>query len=253
MEREEAERLELERKKILVHIKETFSKEPSQTGVRYKGMYHLFSVLRGPDTSNRQRPDEVCRSRTPAQVLKFIYLNAVQSYSCKETEKHSYDSSLFVFSPPSAFCIPTSFSDALSLLAATFAKLSVGLTLGARVREGARGDDTAAAAEGGGVRVRAKGRSDPDRELVLDMDKRSRSFSTRSVISFSLADTSTGLEDIKEDLPKEAEKTPYLAAPKGFERDEAGGVGPILGDDNGLGEAEALPERGKRSSFRRPI
>lgn len=43
----------------------------------------------------------------------------------------------------------------------------------------------------------------------------------------------------------------YLAAPKGFER-EVGGVGPILGDESGLGDAETFPERGRRSSLRRP-
>lgn len=32
-----------------------------------------------------------------------------------------------------------------------------------------------------------------------------------------------------------------------------GGVGPILGEERGLGVAEALPDRGRSSSFRRPI
>jgi hypothetical protein len=50
-----------------------------------------------------------------------------------------------------------------------------------------------------------------------------------------------------------AEEALYLAAPKGFERDEAVEVGPILGEDNGLGEAEPLPERGRSSNFLRPI
>jgi hypothetical protein len=85
-------------------------------------------------------------------------------------------------------------SDALSLLAATFAKLNVGLTLGARVREGSRGDDVAGAEDGGGVFVRAGGRSDPEREFVLDMANRSRSLSTRSSISLSFAEMSTGLK-----------------------------------------------------------
>jgi hypothetical protein len=81
------------------------------------------------------------------------------------------------------------------LLAATFAKLSVGLTLGASVREGARGDEVVGGIAAGGVRGRVAGRSDPDREFVLDIDKRSRSLSTRSVIAFSRTDISTGLHD----------------------------------------------------------
>jgi len=48
----------------------------------------------------------------------------------------------------------------------------------------------------------------------------------------------------------------YLAAPKGFAlvlELEVGGVGPILGEESGLGVAEAFPDRGRSSSFRRPI
>jgi len=37
LEREERERLGMERKKVLVHIKETLLTEPSQAGIRYKG------------------------------------------------------------------------------------------------------------------------------------------------------------------------------------------------------------------------
>lgn len=45
----------------------------------------------------------------------------------------------------------------------------------------------------------------------------------------------------------------YLAAPKGLERDDADteDVGPIFGEDKGLGVPEALPERGKSSNLRR--
>lgn len=34
---------------------------------------------------------------------------------------------------------------------------------------------------------------------------------------------------------------------------DVGGVGPIFGEERGLGVAEALPDRGRSSSFRRPI
>lgn len=122
------------------------------------------------------------------------------------------------------------------MFAATFAKLNVALTFGAGIREDVRGDEATGTVDGGGVRGWTEGRSDPVRELVLDMDSRSRSLSTRSAISLSRADTSTG-----------------LAAPKGFERDEAGGVGPILGEESGLGEADTLSERGRRSSLRRLV
>lgn len=79
------------------------------------------------------------------------------------------------------------------MFAATFAKLNVGLTFGAGIREDVRGDEATGTVDGGGVRDRTEGRSVPVRELVLDMDNRSRSFSTRSAISLSRADTSTGL------------------------------------------------------------
>jgi hypothetical protein len=95
-----------------------------------------------------------------------------------------------IFSPTPALCPSAPIPGVLSLLAATLAKLSVGLTLGTSVRGGTRGDEAA-----GGVRGRVVGRSDPDREFVLDIDKRSRSLSTRSVIAFSRTDTSTGLHD----------------------------------------------------------
>jgi len=51
----------------------------------------------------------------------------------------------------------------------------------------------------------------------------------------------------------EGRKVWHLAPPKGFERDDTAGAGTIFGDDRGLGEAEALSERGRSSSFLRPI
>jgi len=51
----------------------------------------------------------------------------------------------------------------------------------------------------------------------------------------------------------EGGKVWHLAPPKGFERDDTVGAGAIFGDDRGLGEAEALSERGRSSSFLRPI
>lgn len=96
---------------------------------------------------------------------------------------------------------------------------------------------------GGGVLVLIGVRSEAWRELVRDMLERSfaasRSLSRRSATSFSRVETSTG-----------------LAAPKGFAlllELEVGGVGPILGEESGLGVAEALPDRGRSSSFRRLI
>lgn len=79
------------------------------------------------------------------------------------------------------------------MFAATFAKLNVGLTFGAGTREDVRGDEATGTVDEGGVRGRTEGRSDPVRELVLDMDDRSRSLSRRSAISLSRAETSTGL------------------------------------------------------------
>lgn len=93
----------------------------------------------------------------------------------------------------------------------------------------------------GGVLVLLMGgRSEAVRELVRDIVSRSRlcsrSFSSRSMTSCSRPETSTG-----------------LAAPKGLERDDADteDVGPIFGEDKGLGVPEALPERGKSSNLRR--
>lgn len=44
----------------------------------------------------------------------------------------------------------------------------------------------------------------------------------------------------------------YRAAPNGLARGElAITAGPIFGEERGLGEAEALPERGRSSSLRR--
>jgi hypothetical protein len=41
--------------------------------------------------------------------------------------------------------------------------------------------------------------------------------------------------------------------PKGLDRGalDAAGVGPIFGEDNGLGLADALPDRGRSSNLRR--
>lgn len=43
----------------------------------------------------------------------------------------------------------------------------------------------------------------------------------------------------------------YRACPKGFPREliDAGGDGPIFGEDSGLGEVEALPDLGSNSNF----
>lgn len=89
---------------------------------------------------------------------------------------------------------------------------------------------------GGVVVLLMGGRSEAVRELVRDIVRRSRSFSSRSITSCSRPETSTG-----------------LAAPKGLERDDTDteDVGPIFGDDKGLGVPEALPERGKSSNLRR--
>jgi hypothetical protein len=108
------------------------------------------------------------------------------------------------------------------LFAATFAKLKVGLTLAARVLVGTRGDEETGAAEAGGVLGRAEGRSDPDREFVLDMDKRSRSLLRRSAISFSLPVTSTGLNQHNQDVNLKNGRIwiSYFAEPKGFARDD---------------------------------
>ena len=78
-----------------------------------------------------------------------------------------------------------------TLLAVTFAKLREGLTFDAfkDTREGKATDGV----EVGEVPERCEGRSDAVREFVLDIFKRSRSFSTRSEISFSFPVTSTGL------------------------------------------------------------
>lgn len=46
-------------------------------------------------------------------------------------------------------------------------------------------------------------------------------------------------------------KISNLAPPNGLARGafDVGGVGPILGEESGLGDTEALPDRGKSSSF----
>lgn len=49
-------------------------------------------------------------------------------------------------------------------------------------------------------------------------------------------------------------ETTDLAAPNGLALGAlavTGGVGPIFGEDKGLGEAEAFPDRGRSSNFRR--
>lgn len=136
--------------------------------------------------------------------------------------------------------------------AATFAKLSDGRTFGARVIGdplggnmdlGELGVDAppVVAAVGGVPEPWVGGRSVAVRELVRDMVFRSLvaslSRSSRSETSLSRVLTSTG-----------------LAAPNGlgFVFPE-GGVGPIFGEDNGLGEAEGFPERGRSSNFLRVI
>jgi hypothetical protein len=46
----------------------------------------------------------------------------------------------------------------------------------------------------------------------------------------------------------------HRAAPKGLDRAPpplTGGVGPILGEDSGLGTLDTFPERGRSSNFRR--
>lgn len=108
-------------------------------------------------------------------------------------------------------------------------------------------------AAGGGVLVR----SEAVREFVRDIGcelKRSlvvsRSFSRRSATSRSRVDTSTGLHHSEIEIQHGFEIA-YFALPKGFER----GLGPaeaeaILGEDNGLGLAELLVERGISSSLR---
>jgi hypothetical protein len=118
---------------------------------------------------------------------------------------------------------------------------------------------------GGGTRgepdllvVRSNPPFEPDRDMVccctLDATA-SRSFSTRSVISLSRAETSTGLEEASSGTEQRKIATSsHLASPKGFER----GVlvpalaGPIRGDDSGDGTADG-PLRGRSSSLRRPI
>jgi len=141
-----------------------------------------------------------------------------------------------------------------SFLAAAFAKLKLGRTFGAKPGLGWPFSGTLLAdfgelaafvvpeAADTVLLLPPRGlRSVPARELVRDMLKRSfaasRSFSIRSWTSFSLFETSTG-----------------LAAPKGLAFDAPGvAVGPILGEERGLGLLDALPDLGISSNFRLPI
>lgn len=128
----------------------------------------------------------------------------------------------------------------------------------------------AAWGEGGSERspLRATGgdrgaplRSVPWRELLRDMEcwpprslVASRSLSRRSAITFSLAETSTGLEPQSTPSAYEKkngrEKSTNLAAPNGLGR-FTGLLWTILGEASGDGVVEVFPERGRSSNFRR--
>ena len=101
-------------------------------------------------------------------------------------------------------------------------------------------------------------RSAPWRELLRDIGwpvrslVASRSLSRRSVMVFSLAVTSTGLDynrSISARKPTRPRDT-NLAAPKGLGR-LAGVLWDILGEASGDGVDEAVPVRGRSSNFRR--
>lgn len=161
--------------------------------------------------------------------------------------------------PISVFPSGSSGFVAFSFFAATLAKLRVGRTLGANVGTVMLGlGDAGTDAPGGGVLARLSGlRSDAAREFVRDIVIlsliTSRSFSRRSATSFSRDVTSTGLYRMSESNIHGYLQNVYLAAPKGLAlaATATGGVGPILGEDKGLGVAETGPERGRSSNFRR--
>jgi len=127
----------------------------------------------------------------------------------------------------------------ISFLAATFAKLREGRTVGAKVGPAVWVEYSFECKDAGGIcEGGAKLRSVPVRELDLDMAIFSRftprSRSRRSATSFSRELTSTG-----------------RAAPNGFPLELFRGDGPIFGEDSGLGEVEALPDLGSNSNFLR--
>ncbi len=102
-------------------------------------------------------------------------------------------------------------------------------------------------------------RSTPWRELLRDMGcwttrslVTSRSLSRRSAMTFSLADTSTGLEPNRSVNARKmtGREGTNLAAPKGLGR-FTGLLCAILGEASGDGVEEVFPERGRSSNFRR--